>query len=714
MKRAPLGTPAVTITGTPFSHIKVVSQHSLEEPATVEAAPPAMFQKQSYSQESEQVMAAPPPYHASNLTASLANNASGTTFAAKARAAELNAVRSQKAVNEMDTENEVPSAGSIALGAIKFTKPRNRGKIWKPLGLNGLLEESVHSDETSSESTISTTQSNSQLLQDTEPHTNGVAKCKLIRSESTETRLSHRSGSTSIASSQGLQDAANSHGLEIGANLNEVTAGGEKKSLSVSDKEQLSLAEDCTLNPQAASEGSSALIHGHRLSVMAESGVPPKAQAGIVSSEHSLPNEGNSKLQQTLTDMQETRLMKLGVLPALRTADINAQNSHDDPFVELPFTLQISSCDPLELEKQLSHYKNGLIPLSASAGIFTNERRPPVFPQFSPGQFSLQSVSKASTDCENLASLTIQRNGQPRDAKPYTSFAADKKELLLKNLNDVVASSMIQGSFPTETRTVLYDPAAREPTKKTPDPLAGESFGNLQGEGGDPHASAAGKESLKTSDPLPWTNRPVKIHDPAPPLSPTAQLSLLAKSLSTRTPSTISIDGSIEDAKQTPFSGLGLGLGLTLDHPQGIPITLDQTLVENAATVKLQDSMSGDVDDSQRSKGKMEGCIGPSGSMAATEPISQLMEAAYHNLSSYLNKSDQDYFGRYARVPEWCIDKSPRGDQSFFGDWGAWGPPPPRVGRDPRYRPTFHEGRYTVFEEIGRRGGREGLIRRYH
>lgn len=708
MKRAPLGTPAVAVTGTPISHIKVVSQQTLEEAGNNGPAPPTMFQKQFYLQQTEQIKAAPPPYHASNLTASLANNASGTTFAAKARAAELNAVRSRKAVKEVDMENEVPSAGSLALGAIKFTKSRNRGKVWKPLGLNELLEEPAHSDETSSESTISTARSNSQLVQDTEPLTNSVANCKLVRSESTEAHLAHRSGSASVGPSQRYQDAANSHRLEIRAGLNEVTVGEEKKLLPVSEQDQLSLAGDRTRNLQAVSRGFSTLIHGHPLSLMVESGVEPKVQAGIISNEYPIPNDSNSKFQKSLTDMQETRLMKLGVLPALRTADIDGLKNHDDPFVELPFTLPSGSYDSLGQDKQLSHSSNGLITLPASAGILTHEYWPPVFPQFIPDQLSLQPVSKAGTDRENPANVTIQNNVQLKDAKPYNIFAADKKELLLKNLDDVVASSMNQGSFPTETRTVLYDPAAREPTKQIADSPAGESFRALQGEGGNPHASAAGKESLKTSDPLPWTNRPVKIHDPAAPLSPTAQLSLLAKSLSTQTPSTISIDGSFEDTNQPVLNGLGL------IQPQGIPIKFDQPFVVSAETGKNQSSTRGDGIKSQCSKEEIEGCIGPSGSTAATEPIGVLMEAAYHNLSRYLDKSDRDYFGRYARVPEWCIDRSPGGDQSFFGDWGAWGPPPPRVGRDPRYRPTFHEGRYTVFEEIGRRGGRDGLTRRYH
>lgn len=708
LKRAPLGTPAVAATGASFSHIKVVPQHSLKEPANDEASPPAMFQKQSYSQETEQIIAAPPPYQMSNLTASLANNASGTTFAAKARAAELNAVRSQKAAKGMETENEVHSAGSVALGAIKFTKPRNRGKVWKPLGLNELIEESVHGDETSSESTISTALSNSQLVQDPEPNNNGVAKGKLVQKESTETQASHRSGSTAVASSQQLHNATQAHKLEIRAGANDSTTGREKALLPMSDNEQPPRAEIHNGNPQLTTQGSSTLIQGYRLALMAEGDVRSKAEAGVAPSDYSLLNESKGKIQQTLTDTQETKLIKLGVLPALRSAESNGRRNHDDPFIEQPPILRSGSYNPSGQDKQLYRSNNDLILPASAGGFISNEFRPPVFPQFSPGQSLLLPLSKARTDREDSAHISIQHSQQLRDTKPYTSFAADKKELLLKNLNDVVASSMIQGSLPIATRTVLYDPAAREAEKQAPDSSVGGVFQETQGEGGNPLVSAAGKESLKTSDPLPWTDRPVKIHDTVPPLTPVAHLSLLQKSLTTQMPLTSPVDGTFEDAHQPFLNGLGL------NHPQGVHINVDQDSVENAEVMKDRGMTCEGVNDSQCGKGELPACNGSPGSLAATQPISWLMEAAYHNLIRYLDKSDRDYFKRYAQVPEWCIDKSPGGDQSFFGDWGAWGPPPPRVGRDPRYRPTFHEGRYTVFEEIGRRGGRDGLIRRYH
>ncbi|KAI9889259.1 MAG: hypothetical protein M1814_005634 [Vezdaea aestivalis] len=65
----------------------------------------------------------------------------------------------------------------------------------------------------------------------------------------------------------------------------------------------------------------------------------------------------------------------------------------------------------------------------------------------------------------------------------------------------------------------------------------------------------------------------------------------------------------------------------------------------------------------------------------------QLFAPLIINLQSYLHPPSTyncSHFSYWGAVPEWCIDTS-GGTNSFFGeDWGA---PPPRVGRDPRFRP---------------------------
>ena len=57
--------------------------------------------------------------------ASLANLTSGTTFAAAARQAELNAARANKQkAQEAESRIEVPDIEPLSLGALKFTKTR--------------------------------------------------------------------------------------------------------------------------------------------------------------------------------------------------------------------------------------------------------------------------------------------------------------------------------------------------------------------------------------------------------------------------------------------------------------------------------------------------------------------------------------------------------------------------------------------------------------
>ena len=66
------------------------------------------------------------------------------------------------------------------------------------------------------------------------------------------------------------------------------------------------------------------------------------------------------------------------------------------------------------------------------------------------------------------------------------------------------------------------------------------------------------------------------------------------------------------------------------------------------------------------------------------------------NLRAY--QTDRpDHFNRFAPPPSWAIDHTAQGNDSFFSQ--GWGIPPPRVGRDPRYRAVQHDGRSSVFED---------------
>ncbi|KXT07256.1 hypothetical protein AC578_2502 [Pseudocercospora eumusae] len=76
--------------------------------------------------------------------------------------------------------------------------------------------------------------------------------------------------------------------------------------------------------------------------------------------------------------------------------------------------------------------------------------------------------------------------------------------------------------------------------------------------------------------------------------------------------------------------------------------------------------------------------------------ITRILIPVYENLASYTQGPNRrDYWCRWSQPPEWCIDRSPKGNESFFD--GVWGQPPARVGRDPRYRNMPSELRFGGF-----------------
>ncbi len=69
------------------------------------------------------------------------------------------------------------------------------------------------------------------------------------------------------------------------------------------------------------------------------------------------------------------------------------------------------------------------------------------------------------------------------------------------------------------------------------------------------------------------------------------------------------------------------------------------------------------------------------------------------NFNAYLVESPiqgRGMFGSFKQPPEWCVDTSPQGLMSFFGeDWGA---PPERVSRDRRYRSETPRPNHPLYE----------------
>jgi hypothetical protein len=67
----------------------------------------------------------------------------------------------------------------------------------------------------------------------------------------------------------------------------------------------------------------------------------------------------------------------------------------------------------------------------------------------------------------------------------------------------------------------------------------------------------------------------------------------------------------------------------------------------------------------------------------------RLLVPVLENLASYVQgpiEKRRDYFCQWVKAPDWAIDRSATGNDSFFDS--QWGQPPERLGRDPRYQPV--------------------------
>ncbi|KAG9553865.1 hypothetical protein KCV01_g22599, partial [Aureobasidium melanogenum] len=92
------------------------------------------------------------------------------------------------------------------------------------------------------------------------------------------------------------------------------------------------------------------------------------------------------------------------------------------------------------------------------------------------------------------------------------------------------------------------------------------------------------------------------------------------------------------------------------------------------------------------------------------EITTRLFLNVHESLSQYTQgpiEQRRGYLAPFCDPPEWCIDKSANGNNSFFGE--DWSQPPERISRDSRYRPLPFEGKFGAYD--GHRGVGAGSIR---
>lgn len=582
------------------------------------------FKKQSYSEEAANHMTSALQLSADHTRPSLANMTSGTTFAAKARAAELNAVRSRKAAGELDNDDDAPSTSQTSLGALKFTKPRNKGRAWRTLNLDEIPEASLESDQSGQNQHLSWESSASQ----------GQAIVRLAHAHNNSQTTSQDS------SYRGSDYASNPHNL---AQILATIKGGQQSNSGQANVVCVGSHQDSNLDPFVDKPSA---------------GLDPGGLGYTLDQNHV-----NSVFSQPQAPYE-----------VLENGYSFAPNNQD-------------------------HYRAA---------------RPP----------SLNGASNYQASKMDGTSPTVTRPIDPnadsyqRDPMPYTGYTnVAKKDILLQNLHNVVESSKAQGSLPSSTRTVLYDPLGRD--------------GQTQAlkNGGQTRAGRASsecdKEVLKTSDPLPWKNRPVNIFNAIPPA--TAKFGLADQS---------SLRSTTDSPSQQDQYNTNKYIWSLVPQPESPSRRLQRVEAwwrhDGRGQHRLRNYLEMVADDHQRAKRsknlskdyqsiqKMLGRQARSyddwsdtsestevpDHPSAGDMINRLLIPVLSNLQSYVEETEPSCFKPFSKPHTWCVDASVDGNKSFFG--GDWGQPPNRVGRDPRYRPTFHDGRYTVFEPTdGRVAGRE-------
>ncbi|KAL8904668.1 MAG: hypothetical protein Q9207_003118 [Kuettlingeria erythrocarpa] len=643
--------------------------------------------------------------------ASLANMTLGTTFAAKARAAELNAVRNHRAKaqesEDKNNENEtsMAQASSTSTGALRLTKPgtrtrtRTRSKSWKPLDLGDI-------PESSSEVSRPETQSHHP-------------------STSTKTSTPINSNLQSSATALGAQSSSQVS-YPLSQRLQSHTGHGQQFPSYISDAQ-----EPVTAVPRLTNE-----MAPRSAFVSPEHVRQQMYQSNQVASEQQqhIPRYYDSLAASTQYQRSVQRQSELSVQ---RQNELSAQKTkarQDDPFIDISASLrqsahrQTSQPDDrsvlsahgispdgqgkmdyeFKFPTQQQQQHRAALPLPPPPGL----PRPTVQPQALHDTFSSIAADSSAPTADT----------HRRDPKPYTSYArvsddGSKKEKLLQNLQQVVDVSKAQGSVPSSTRTVLYDPVAQGSSAAAARPRQRQ-------------LSSSANDNLKGSEPLPWKDRPVDIYSMPPP-TPVVQKDDAHEPAAAAANETQqgAMDGNEyirsllikrESAEQrlknseTWWSHDGRGQDqvrayldqVTEQHKQ------HQSTPEYHNIRKALEHQTNFRDDRSDGSNATTVLKGPS----EGEAINRLMVPVIANLRGYAEDSGPSYFNKFTKAPAWAIDGSVSGNKSFFGE--DWGKPPSRVGRDPRYRPTFHEGRYTVFEPTdgrvsGGRGGRGGWNANY-
>ncbi|KAI4250371.1 MAG: hypothetical protein LQ352_005352 [Teloschistes flavicans] len=611
-------------------------------------------------------------------TATLANMTSGTTFAQKARAAELNAALARRAAKENAETPIDPPMTSASPGALKLTKPRNNGKQWKKLNLDEIPETTP---ETTQPETYPTSTTRTSTLSNSDLNRQFV--------------FPNLAQSSHPVYHQQVQHVLPNINLQSGAAP--YYAQDYQALATFPQFTNPLLAQNAFLNSEHFGQQ---MMDYSQMNQMAAQRNPQYLPSAA-------PNQPAEYRPATTHSPEEIRR--------------HSTTTADDPFVDMPqtaFRQKFPGPEHYPHQPLNSSLDSGLkapIPVSSSTNRerkFFAEHQQPRTIQPPPGLTTRAAYLSAASGGQNMVTnrqSALAPDIYQRDPKPYTSFARNpqdisKNEELLQHLQQVVDVPKAEINTSSSNRTVLYDAVARDISETS---------------GVDaPARSRTGSDILQASEPLPWKNRPVDIYNMAPPAS-TANYSNGHE------------QGQATTSRNGGFRGNAHVHQSFIPQEQSIQQRLDETeawwrhdgrgqeavraYLEKVAEDHRQQKRGRDYESIKKELERQASFRDEWSDTSPNTPVPEafttgditrdLLIPVLANLRSYIDDPAPSYFNKFSKAPAWAIDTGPDGNKSFFGE--DWGKPPSRVGRDPRYRPTFHEGRYTVFEpNDGRVSGR--------
>ncbi|KAI9716222.1 MAG: hypothetical protein M1812_005447 [Candelaria pacifica] len=741
--RAPLGTPArvISSSSSPYSHIQIIAPASRGEPDLEDNQP--TFTSPSYQVVAESALFG----EAQANQVSLSPAPMRPTFAAKARAAELNAARVRK---ESRTPIEagrptVSSSSPVSLGAFTKFKPasRNRGnKIWKPLNLSDVYDDNAidaqdgHHDQANNERASADDAFRAPLASSLGPFDeairNGESYLAAVQVEKSpemaynETEFDDQEWDPDLPS---IREYGREPSSIVASRLS-VTAGVAADRAPpttvlapYAPKSVLSVPKQAQQPQQIQDRTQLPFLHV-QTSNSATSGDEPAKSPRV-----NLPKRAE----------QEAKLASLGVGPAAPAHDYGRymypshypsafSSQTEDPFVDVGgynlHNFNSARTTPFDYNAEYSRRKGTMDRDFCFPG-------PALYPPTTALQQQVYNMPFVNKEPASQLPYPMAYDGRaqaypgPGPSQPTPpsitgniqnpGIRSAKREQLLISLNNIAEASKARG----QSRTVLYDPVSAQGHQPT-DSTQTEPFPVLATKPQFPLVEGSKLNGLlEFSEELPWKDRPVKIHNEVMPSLSNTELAAYGRALEMGTMSNkqAATAGSSRASKYSANSTERIAAAdkwFQTDNRGGAEILAYLKQVCENEPTKTQSARLGVPTRGSETPGAPGSATSssPATNPAAADIANGLLAPLLVTLQSYLSEppeSQPRQFGRFGVVPEWCIDRSAEGSKSFFGeDWGA---PPPRVGRDPRYRPITHEQRYPVYEE-GPGAVGDGFVRR--